>query len=344
MASIIQKNNSPFYYVKYYENGMPKEHSTKSRNYKVAQRIRNEIEDRITLGRFDLIPASSSVPVDEFRKEFFETKGRDMRESSVDRYRRSINQFLSFYPEVKNMKQFTYRHINDYLNKRKQDGLEQSSLCNELRAIKVFFNLCNKLYKIPSPARDIRLNKPSRKAPNIYSQDEIRKILSVRALKDRAVLLLDLQTGLRKGEMASRKWKHIDFEKDIIWVLSEKEFVPKDKESRQVPLRKETKEALLNWHKESRFNNEDDYIFYSRGKQGITHFDRFMLNVLAKAGVKGSCQKFRDTFASYSLACGVPPQNVREWLGHSSLKVTDKYSNYLPKAVESDIRRLFEWR
>ncbi len=344
MACIIQKNNSPFYYVKYYENGAPKEYSTKSRNYKVAQRLRNEIEDRIALGKFELIPVSSGVLVDEFRKEFFDTKERDIRESSLDRYKRSIDHFLSFYSDVKNIRQFTYRHINDYLNKRKSQGVEQSTLCNELRAIKVFFNLCNKLYKIPSPARDIRLARPPRKAPNVYSQDEIRKILSVRDSKDRAVLLLDIQAGLRKGEMASRKWKHIDFEKDIIWVLSEKEFVPKDKESRQVPLRKEAKEALLNWHKESKFNKEEDFIFYGKTRQKITHFDRFMLNVLAKAGVKGSCQKFRDTFASYSLACGVPPQNVRDWLGHSSLKVTDNYSNYLPKAVESDIRRLFEWR
>lgn len=343
MACIIKKNNSPFYYVKYYVEGKSVELSTKSRNIEVARRVRRKIEDELILGSFGLIGASSNIAVKDAYGEFVETYKRKVNEISLDRYIRSLKPFLEFHSGIHHMHKFKYQHINEYLNKRAQ-LVKQSSQYNELRAIKLFFGLCEKLHNIPSPAKNISIKKPPRKEPNIYTQEDIMKLLSVRDPRAKAAAMLDLQAGLRKGEMASRKWKHIDFERNTVRILVEKDFMPKDKDSRTIPLRKEAREALLAWRRRSKYTKEEDYIFAgSRGK-AITHFDRFMLSILFKAGVHGSCQKFRDTFASYSLACGVPPQNVRDLLGHSSLAITDRYSNYLPKAIKSEIRKLFEWR
>jgi integrase len=357
VASIIKKNNSPFYYIKYYAGGEPKEFSTKSRNFEVAKKIRNQIEDKLALGIFDLTPANSGLTVEGWYKEFLQVKdNQSLTYGSLDRYSRNLDNFIAFCKDIKFVRQFTSQHISNYITKRKAE-IGDWSLQSEMITIKAFFNKCEELYKIPSPAKNVSVREPKRKAPNIYSQDDIRVMLRTENKRGRAMLLLDLQGGLRKGEMGSRRWKHIDMDRDIIFVREEDGFTPKDKDARQVPLRAETKKALLEWREVSKHNKEQDLIFpNAKGKEFLvniknqkngktytrSNFDKPMLVLLKEIGIKGHCKKFRDTAASYWLACGVPPQNVRDWLGHEDIETTDHYANYVPKAIEPDIRTLFE--
>ena len=359
MACIIKKNNSPFWYVKLYVDGKPKEISTKTRNYEAAKRIRNKFEDELALGRFDLLATSSNLTVDDWYKEFLQAKDNaSCTYGTLDRYSRNLDNFLAFCKDVKFVRQFTSQHINNYLAQRKLE-VGDWAMKSEMITIKSFFNLCTELHKIPSPAKSVHVGKPKRKAPNIYSQDEIRTMLRVEKKRDRATLLLDLQAGLRKGEIGSRRWKHINWDTNVVHVRAEDGFTPKDKDARQVPLRSETKEALLEWRAVSRYNKEQDFIFpNSKGKEFIvwvlnkkngkryprSSFDKPMSEVLKRLGIQGHCKKFRDTAASYWLACGVPIQNVRDWLGHEDIETTDHYANYVPTAIEPDIRKLFEMK
>lgn len=347
MACIIKKNNSSYWYVRYQDKDKIVDYSTKSRNHEVAKRIRNNIEDKIALRRFDLIPISSALTVEEWTKQFLEIQKSDNAKATVDRYTRSLNSFLSFCSNIKFMRQFTGLDIVKYKSNRSKQ-VSKTAVCNELSVIRRFFNLCEQLHKIPSPMKGIAIGEPDKKPPNIYSQDEIRKFFLIKDKRDRAIVLLDLQAGLRKGEMGSRRWKHIDFERDLIWVRREDGFIPKDKDNRFIPLKPETKKALLEWRKISKYNKEEDIVFPGkRGKIIGTYqrskFDVLMSKVLERVGVKGHCQKFRDTFASYSLGCDVPPQNVQQWYGHSDFRTTQHYITYLPKAIEPDVRKLFEW-
>jgi len=216
-------------------------------------------------------------------------------------------------------------------------------LQNEAITLKSFFNDCEKANKISSPMKDIKVKEPLPKKPNIYTQPEIRKMLVVKHPRDRAMLLLGLLVGLRKGEMASRKWEHMDWTADDVWARVEDDFIPKDKGARSIPLNPVLKEAWQEWYKLSKQNKEEDFVFPGR-KGRYSHFDVLMGATLKKYGIKGYCKKFRDKAASYWLATGVPLQNVREWLGHSDIKIANHYLNYLPKAIEPDIRMIFVWK
>jgi integrase len=102
------------------------------------------------------------------------------------------------------MDDFTNRHINDFVIARSRE-VGRSAVYNELRTLKTFFNLCERLYNIPAPTKNISVQRPDRKEPRVYSQEDIRKMLVVTSGFERAALLLDLQAGLRKSEMATRK-------------------------------------------------------------------------------------------------------------------------------------------
>lgn len=345
MACVIKKNKSPYWYVKYYENSVAVEYSTKSRNRLVAKRIRNDIEDRVALQKFNLIPHNKKLLVVDFYKEFLDTKISSGKtcDGTLDRYQRALKYFFAYLPEKKYINDFTNRDINDFVITRSKE-VGQSAVYNELRTLKTFFNLCERLHNYPAPTKNISVKRPDRKEPCLYSQEEIRMMVKVSDVFKKAVLMTDLQGGLRKREMATRKWKHVDFENERVYITLDNDFKTKGRDNRFVPLRQETAEALLRWREQTSFKGEQNYLFPGRHGKRHSHFDLVMKRILKDIGVKGHCQKFRDNFASYSLACGVPLQNVRDYLGHDEIGTTNHYANYMPKRIEPDIKQLFEWK
>ena len=49
---------------------------------------------------------------------------------------------------------------------------------------------------------------------------------------------------------------------------------------------------------------------------------------------------FRHTFATNALASGVDMRTVQDWLGHSSITQTQRYTNLLPSQKQEQIRKL----
>jgi site-specific recombinase XerD len=53
-----------------------------------------------------------------------------------------------------------------------------------------------------------------------------------------------------------------------------------------------------------------------------------IMKVYKKAGIQGTnLHTLRHTFASHLIMKGVDPRTVQEYLGHSSLQITEKYSH-----------------
>ncbi|MCB1060342.1 MAG: site-specific integrase, partial [Calditrichaeota bacterium] len=49
---------------------------------------------------------------------------------------------------------------------------------------------------------------------------------------------------------------------------------------------------------------------------------------------------FRHTFASYAVASGISVRVVQQWLGHSTILMTERYTNLLPGQLHDPIKRL----
>jgi integrase/recombinase XerD len=49
---------------------------------------------------------------------------------------------------------------------------------------------------------------------------------------------------------------------------------------------------------------------------------------------------FRHTFATNALASGVDIRTVQDWLGHSSILMTQRYTNLLPSQKQVQIKKL----
>lgn len=97
-----------------------------------------------------------------------------------------------------------------------------------------------------------------------------------------------------------------------------------------------------------KLRRDSDYIFAqksgrNKGKKfsGSQLFRYVIYGFLKKLAIKGHLHKFRDTYASYSLACGVDIAKVQHRLGHESLKETDRYAMAINETIGKGIRKVF---
>jgi integrase len=144
----------------------------------------------------------------------------------------------------------------------------------------------------------------------------------------RPMVLLTMNTGLRRGELFNLKWSHVVG--DAITVARSK-----SGKGRHVPLNKEARKVLEDWQA----MGTETWVFESGGKP----FDN--VNKAWKAITKAAdipdfrWHDLRHHFASRLVVAGVPINTVRELMGHSDIKMTLRYAHLAPghmrEAVEA---------
>jgi integrase len=123
---------------------------------------------------------------------------------------------------------------------------------------------------------------------------------------------------MRKGEIQNLKWSNVNFHKDFIFVDQ-----TKNGDSRIIPLNQPAKKAIISVKK---YPNRP-FIFY--GKDGVPYNFR---NAFERAVRKAEIPDFRfhdlrHTAASHLTMSGVDLKTIKEILGHSSLKMVERYSH-----------------
>jgi len=85
---------------------------------------------------------------------------------------------------------------------------------------------------------------------------------------------------------------------------------------------------LLDWPQRGKYllDNGSSQLF----KPEVWYWHRFK-QILKKAGIKNACiHTLRHTFASYLVMSGVDLRTVQELMGHSGIKMTERYSHLSP--------------
>ncbi|TKF13710.1 site-specific integrase [Enterovibrio norvegicus] len=140
------------------------------------------------------------------------------------------------------------------------------------------------------------------------------------------LILLAMNTGLRRGEMLSLEWSDISFSERYVQVRGDN---AKSKKGRIVPLNNEAYNALTNWREQ---NKTLRYVF--EGKHGVPlkEVKKPWATVLDLAQIQGfNFHDLRHHFASKLVMAGVDLNTVRELLGHSDLKMTLRYAHLAPE-------------
>jgi integrase len=141
------------------------------------------------------------------------------------------------------------------------------------------------------------------------------------------LVLLALNTGLRRGELLALTWADLDFDRAILTVRGE---AAKSGSTRHVPLNREALEVLTAW----RGPQEDRTrpVFAGVDGEPLAGTKTSWLGLMKKSKIKDfRFHDLRHTFASKLVMRGVDLNTARELLGHADLKMTLRYAHLAPE-------------
>jgi len=149
------------------------------------------------------------------------------------------------------------------------------------------------------------------------------------------MVLLAMNTGLRRGELFSLEWEHVDLKGAILTVHGAK---AKSRRTRHVPLNDEALNILNQWRNAS---ESKTLVFPNKDGLPFNNIKRAWEGLLKAAGVtKFRFHDLRHTFASKLVMAGVDLNTVRELLGHSDIQMTLRYAHLGPEHKAEAVSRL----
>ena len=150
------------------------------------------------------------------------------------------------------------------------------------------------------------------------------------------MVILSLNTGLRRGEILSMEWGDVNFSKKQIMIRARN---AKSRKMRYIPLNEEAYNVLQKW--EPNESNRTGLVFPSKNKKPFVSIKKAWLKILMDAGIQEfRWHDLRHTFASKLVMAGVDLNTVRELLGHADLKMTLRYAHLAPEHMSKAVDKL----
>ena len=155
------------------------------------------------------------------------------------------------------------------------------------------------------------------------------------------IVLVALNTGLRKGELFNLRWTDVDLVGAQLTVRGEG---AKSGQTRHVPLNAEALETADTSGAPADSTTLDGYVFPGRVDSNDGRLDdvkKAWVPIVKAAKLDAfRFHDLRHTFASKLVMAGVDLNTVRELLGHSDLKMTLRYAHLAPEHKAAAVAKL----
>lgn len=265
----------------------------------------------------------------------------------VTQYTNVISARLSSHAQIKRhlhriATHFSGRQLNtirrndvaEYAELRQRQGVTPASINIELAVFSASINYAKKRWEIELPNPVTGLFFPSKPGRIRYLEREEAEILLQKAKALRAPYLADfielaLNTGARKNELLQIQFKSVDLQRRILTIEAH---TTKTKKRRYLPINKAAAEVLS---ARLQYRNENcpdsPWVFSKRIGGRIKYPDNAFRVAVRNAGLEDFCvHDLRHTFASWLVSEGVELIKVRDLLGHSSIRMTERYAHLAP--------------
>jgi len=254
---------------------------------------------------------------------------------TIQSYAMRIGHFIKFIQGEKladDVRELTNNHIRLFLSSL-QGRCQPSTINGYYRVLRAFFNwlVAEDVLK-RSPLNNIKPPRIPKSKPQPFSKQDIENLLILCSgdkfldVRNRAIILLFLDTGLRLSELANIQLKDVDFDRETIRVMG------KGAKERVVRMGKTVQKALLRYL----LTRDDHYDCL-----WVTEERRPLQRNGVQIAIKRLCKRaeitdatpgphtFRHTAAISYLRNGGGEFTLQNMLGHSTLQMTRRYVSSL---------------
>lgn len=264
---------------------------------------------------------------------------------TIEQYKWGLKLLLENTGDVP-ISQVTKTEIRMFLSGLQKTKLSGTSIFHVWKSIRALYKWASVEFEIKRPDLDIHAPPHEYEAVIPFTQDELKLLIkSVEftapdssgkfkgrsaerafASRDKAILLLLLDTGIRAGELERLKKSEVDLISGVIQIhpfMSGKKSRP-----RTIPIGTSTRKALWKYFAEREQKDGPAFI----GKFGEAVTAHGLIQLLRRMGARAKVSgvhphRFRHTFAITYLRNGGDIFTLQRMLGHASLDMVRHYLN-----------------
>lgn len=267
--------------------------------------------------------------------QFLRVQSERLRPQSVLALRISLGMFERAM-KPKELRKIDRRVVDEFVSRRLK-AVAGTTVNKDLRHVRAFLNWCRRqsyiattpdfkgLFLIVDVADPTQVSSDDAKAVLTALNDE-SLVLSRRSRQWWGVFIrIALFTGMRRSELLGLRWSQVDFRKGKVQVMRS---TSKGRRDRLYESASSLTSMLQEW-----FNSQSeppvpsDYVLpFEKNPRGLyVDWDAILEHAAIPPERHFTPHDCRSTCCSELLATGVAFTTVRDWVGHSSVAVTERY-------------------
>jgi site-specific recombinase XerD len=229
------------------------------------------------------------------------------------------------------------QHIGAFIEHEQDRGLKITSVRQKLQNVYAFMRYLSREERVVPELllRKIHLKLPQRLPRAIPAEDVLKLLSVIDRVRNRAIILLLLRTGMRIGEALNLHTTDVDLNERTVKIYEGE----KNATGRVVYLSEDARQAIAAWLKLRQVYKPR--LFYGQGHHYLCYnsarvmFKKYLHNAgLADKGYTVHC--LRHTCATELLNAGMRIECLQQLLGHSKLEVTRIYARLTDKTREQE--------
>ena len=232
----------------------------------------------------------------------------------------SINNLKPFFAG-KYLHEITPLDMEKYKKKR-QGKVSNATVNREVACLKHIFTKAIEWGIVQkNPGKKVKLLRERNTRLRYLDEKEIGRLHDACVEHLKPIVIVALNTGMRKEEILSLKWKDVDYRIRTISILD-----TKNGESWEIPMNDIVYRALLAAKK-----TDSPWVFCKKNGERYGNIRKSFEGARKRAGIVDfRFHDLRHTFASHLVMAGVDLRTVQELLGHKSFEMTMRYAHLSP--------------
>lgn len=305
--------------------------STGTANRRTAERIDQRFKEELNLARMGVVEPKPEMTFSELAARFL--ADGSPRPYHIDR----LKLLLPYWGETQ-LGRITKAGAREYRAYRHQTkkNLSDTTVNRDLEALRhMLFWAVDEGILLANPLSRVLMVRERRKPRLMLTVTEEDKLLAAAAPHLRSIIIAALDSGMRRGEILSERWEHVDFTRRILYVTHSK---TAGGEAREIPLT-ERFLADLEAHRQSEGN------VFTFDEQPISRIKTAWKGALRRAGLRYvRFHDLRHAFNTRLLEAGVQQEIRKTLMGHSSGEEVNSIYTHVELPVKREaIQKLERW-